>query len=361
MSVAYRAIQWNGHKLRYDATLAAAVAVYIGAFVSVGAGTLGSDHAISLPILLMRATGTCAFVLLHIVLSIGPLARLNRRFLPLLYNRRHLGVTIFLLGLLHAIAAVGFYHGFGVIAPPVSLLTSNLQYRSISAFPFEMLGLGALLILFVMAATSHDFWLKNLSPRVWKSLHMAVYPAYGMLVMHVALGALQSERNLIYPVLLAAGALTTLSLHIAAGRRERRRDQSAVKGEEQWMDVCAVEEIRENRGKVVCLNGRERIALFRYSGKISALSNVCIHQGGPLGEGKIIDGCVTCPWHGYQYRPGDGTSPPPFTEKVATYRVRVEAGRVLIDPKPMPPGAPVTPAIIATSEIASAPLEAAHA
>jgi len=35
--------------------------------------------------------------LLHIILSIGPLCRLDSRFLPLLYNRRHLGVTMFLL------------------------------------------------------------------------------------------------------------------------------------------------------------------------------------------------------------------------------------------------------------------------
>ena len=83
------------------------------------------------------------------------------------------------------------------------------------------------------------------------------------------------------------------------------------------------------------------MALFRYDGKVSAISNVCRHQNGPLGEGKIVDGCVVCPWHGYQYRPHDGTSPPPFTEKVPTFRVKVAAGRVLVDPRPLPPGTPV--------------------
>ena len=48
---------------------------------------------------LIRALGTCALLLLHVILAIGPLARLDRRFLPLLYNRRHLGVTMFLLAL----------------------------------------------------------------------------------------------------------------------------------------------------------------------------------------------------------------------------------------------------------------------
>jgi hypothetical protein len=40
--------------------------------------------------------------MLTIVLSIGPLARLDRRFLPLLYNRRHFGVLTFLVALAHA-------------------------------------------------------------------------------------------------------------------------------------------------------------------------------------------------------------------------------------------------------------------
>src|SRR5260221_13528979 len=59
---------------------------------------------------------------------------------------------------------------------------------------------------------------------------------------------------------------------------------------------------------------------------------------GPIGEGRIIDGCVTCPWHGYQYRLMDGCAPPPFTEKLVTYRVRIAHGVVEVDPRPLPPG-----------------------
>jgi nitrite reductase/ring-hydroxylating ferredoxin subunit len=95
---------------------------------------------------------------------------------------------------------------------------------------------------------------------------------------------------------------------------------------------------------VVSLTG-ERVAVFRYDGRISAISNVCQHQNGPLGEGKILDGCVTCPWHGYQYRPADGASPPPFQERVPTFRVRVEDGRIFVDPRPLPPGTFVEPAV----------------
>ena len=76
------------------------------------------------------------------------------------------------------------------------------------------------------------------------------------------------------------------------------------------------------------------------------MSNVCRHQGGPLGEGRVVDGCITCPWHGYQYRPGDGCSPPPYTERIATYATRIEQGIVFVHRRPMPPGTAVAPSRI---------------
>ena len=106
-----------------------------------------------------------------------------------------------------------------------------------------------------------------------------------------------------------------------------------------------VAEIPEKRAVVRCLSG-ERVAVFRYDGQVSAISNVCQHQNGPLGEGRIVNGCVVCPWHGYEYRPDSGASPPPFTEKVPTFDVRVVAGRVLVHPQPHPPGTRVQPAML---------------
>jgi sulfoxide reductase heme-binding subunit YedZ len=348
MSIGYKPVQWSPFKIRYDLALAGCVAAYIAAFVAVGKLTQPPSHAVSNPILLMRAFGTCGIVMLHLILCIGPLVRLDRRFLPILYNRRHLGVTMFLVAAIHALLGFGFYHGFGIVSPFNSLLTSSAQYRSLSGFPFEILGLLALLILFLMAATSHDFWLKNLTSSVWKWVHMAVYPAWGLLVLHVALGALQSERSLLYPSLLGAGVLTVATLHLLAGWREVHKD-AAKRGTGRRMDVGPTSALPTNgRGRVVCMRGRERVAVFGHGvGKVSAIGNVCAHQSGPLGEGKVIDGCVTCPWHGYQYRPADGQSPPPFTEKVPTYGVAVVDGRATIDTEALPPGTPVEPADVA--------------
>ena len=348
MSVTYAPVKWNRNKRIYDLVLLTGVVLYLALFVILGKIVWSGTSAISDEVLVILAFGTCAFLLLHVVLCIGPLARLDRRFLPLLYNRRHLGVTTFLLGMAHGVLSTGYYHGFGRINPLISLLTSNTNYGSLRAFPFEILGLLALVILLLMAATSHDFWLKNLSPSVWKGLHMAVYPCYGLLVMHVSLGALQSEGSVLYPLLLVLGVLTVVSLHLAAGWRERRREAAdSASGTNprpnNWIDVGSVDEIPNNRAKTVRLANRERVAVFKYDGHVSAVTNVCAHQRGPLGEGKIIDGCITCPWHGWDYKPQDGQSPPPFQEKITTYRIRVDGRRILLNPDPLPPGTPSEP------------------
>src|SRR5437773_11755870 len=117
MSHGYTSVQWTAYKKRYDAALVACVLLYFAAFFLISSLLLRGSHALSPEILAIRAAGTAAIVLLHVTLSLGPLARLDRRFLPLLYNRRHLGVMTLCLALIHATLALGFYHGFGVVSP----------------------------------------------------------------------------------------------------------------------------------------------------------------------------------------------------------------------------------------------------
>jgi nitrite reductase/ring-hydroxylating ferredoxin subunit/DMSO/TMAO reductase YedYZ heme-binding membrane subunit len=341
VSVSYQAVLWNRHKKIYDGVLAAGIVLYLGLFVGVG---LAVHPQATIETSLIRGFGTAALLLLHVVLSIGPLCRIDRRFLPLLYNRRHLGVTTFVVALAHGALAIVQFHALGDVHPLVSVLTANPRVDSLSQFPFQPLGLLALGILFLMAATSHDFWLANLSAPVWKSLHMLVYVAYALIVLHVALGVLQAETDPWLAGLLGLGLVWILGLHLVAGRRERAGDRelAAVDG---MVEVCAVDDIPEKRARVATIAG-ERVAVFRYDGKVSAISNVCQHQNGPLGEGKIVDGLVVCPWHGYQYKPDCGASPEPFTERVPTFRVEVRDGRVWVDPRPYPPGTQVEPARI---------------
>ena len=341
MSLDYKAVAWNPAKRRYDGYLALGSLAYLASFLLV---SIRLDPEATAETLLIRSFGSLAFLLLHVILAIGPLARLDARFLPLLYNRRHLGVTMFLCALVHAALSLVQFHALGDVNPLLSLFSSHGGWRYLPAVPFQMFGFFALLILFAMAATSHDFWLKQLTAPVWKALHMLVYLAYALLLAHVSFGALTVAQQPAAAVVLALGLLALLVLHGLAARKERRIDQLDPPGV-AWQDVCHVNEIRESRACMATVAG-ERVAIFRYDGKLSAVSNVCQHQNGPLGEGKIVDGCIVCPWHGYQYLPESGASPAPFEEKIPTFRIMVADGRVLVDPRPLPPGTWVEPARI---------------
>ncbi|MGD1961147.1 MAG: Rieske 2Fe-2S domain-containing protein [Fulvivirga sp.] len=339
MSVSYAAILWNKQKKVYDI----GVLIFVLSFTVLFFG----GHAVLHPnatfeTILIRNFGLLAFLMLHLILVIGPLTRLNPKFLIILYNRRHLGVTMFIMAATHGVFSILNFHSLSNTNPLKSVFLSNLQYDSLINFPFQVLGFFALIILALMATTSHDFWLKNLGPKVWKSLHMLVYLAYALIILHVVLGALQNETSPILFGVVFFGFVIIASLHVLSGLKEQPADVAIDDAKSEFVRACNTSEIKENRAKIVTVSG-ERVAIFKYNGKLSAVNNFCRHQGGPLGEGKIIDGCITCPWHGYQYRPEDGQSPPPFTEKVETFHLKLEGDQVWIDPKPLPEGTPVQP------------------
>jgi nitrite reductase/ring-hydroxylating ferredoxin subunit len=112
-----------------------------------------------------------------------------------------------------------------------------------------------------------------------------------------------------------------------------------VKAPDGWIDVCAPEDIPDKRAVIAPLPKGDRVAIFRDGTKIYAVDNACRHQNGPLGEGCIKDGVITCPWHGWQYRPQDGVSPPPYEERIATHDAQISSlGRVFVRIRKNAPG-----------------------
>jgi len=343
MSVSYSAVGWNRQKKHYDWFIFGFCVLYLIIFILV---TAVFNPQYTFETVLIRSTATLAIVLLHVILAIGPLCRINKKFLPFLYNRRHLGVTMFTVALIHGSFSIFQFHALGAVNPFVSLFTSNTQFNSVSQFPFQALGFFGLVIFFLMAITSHDFWLHNLSPKVWKTLHMFVYLAYFLIVLHVMLGVVQYETNPVFVIIMFTGSATLISLHLIAGTREVKKDSQAFDvRKDGFVYVCEVKDIEDSRAKIFCA-GKERIAVYKHEGKLCAIHNVCKHQGGPLGEGKILDGCITCPWHGYQYLPHNGQSPPPFKERVSTYDVRIEGSKVWLNPTPYAEGTERTGAVV---------------
>jgi nitrite reductase (NADH) small subunit len=85
-------------------------------------------------------------------------------------------------------------------------------------------------------------------------------------------------------------------------------------------------------GKIAEVKVNERcVALANVAGKFYAISGICLHQGGPLGEGDLDGQVVMCPWHGWQFDVTTGKIAPNQGMGVETYPVEVRGDEVFID------------------------------
>jgi len=106
--------------------------------------------------------------------------------------------------------------------------------------------------------------------------------------------------------------------------------------------------LREGQGRTVEVAGRD-YALFRINGKVYALDSACPHEGGPLGQGDVQHGVVTCPWHGWRFSACTGCSIEPAGNDVRSHQTLVESGNIFIKLQTSPDTSTVAPAIRARS------------
>jgi nitrite reductase/ring-hydroxylating ferredoxin subunit/uncharacterized membrane protein len=78
-------------------------------------------------------------------------------------------------------------------------------------------------------------------------------------------------------------------------------------GPAAWTPVLKESELADRQTRKVEVEGRA-VLLYREGLRVFAIENTCAHAGGPLDEGEVHDGIVTCPWHGSQYRLTDGAA-----------------------------------------------------
>ncbi|MFB6124097.1 MAG: Rieske (2Fe-2S) protein [Haloferacaceae archaeon] len=108
--------------------------------------------------------------------------------------------------------------------------------------------------------------------------------------------------------------------------------------------VASVDDFEDASRVVVDVEGRE-IAVFRTDDGFYALSNYCVHQGGPACEGAITgtlaveDGdlvydregeVVSCPWHGWEFdvTTGEHLADPAY--RLPTYEVERDGGELYV-------------------------------
>jgi nitrite reductase/ring-hydroxylating ferredoxin subunit/uncharacterized membrane protein len=99
-------------------------------------------------------------------------------------------------------------------------------------------------------------------------------------------------------------------------------------GPEDWTPVAPEAELTDGATRRVEVAGRG-VLLYRERGRVHAMEDACPHAGGPLSEGQVNDGIVTCPWHGSQFRLTDGAvCRGPATFSQLRLQARIRGGQV---------------------------------
>ena len=110
----------------------------------------------------------------------------------------------------------------------------------------------------------------------------------------------------------------------------RFRQDSAKTSKGTGVEFVAVGKVADfvpGSGTMVVVSGRD-VAVFRIGDEFHALDNTCLHRGGPLCEGDIDNGVVTCPWHGWSYEIKTGTMVQDPRVGVSRHDVRLRGDQI---------------------------------
>jgi nitrite reductase (NADH) small subunit/3-phenylpropionate/trans-cinnamate dioxygenase ferredoxin subunit len=99
--------------------------------------------------------------------------------------------------------------------------------------------------------------------------------------------------------------------------------------------VARVGEIADGEARTVGWPGKA-VAVFRHGDRYFAIDDTCPHMGASLAGGFVENGIVTCPWHYWRFRLGDGAWADNPRIKIGCYPVRVVEGEIQVElPDPL--------------------------
>ncbi|HET7677751.1 MAG TPA: Rieske 2Fe-2S domain-containing protein [Candidatus Limnocylindrales bacterium] len=176
-----------------------------------------------------------------------------------------------------------------------------------------------------------DFSDTDGTPRLRATVHLVVMVAAQLLFavsLLLRLGApadrtLPIVLSLLAYLLLTAGAWIGGDVVYLLGNMVNRHAWRSRGAKWQPLDVGELPEGQP----VKATAGMQTLVLVRSGERIDALHETCAHAGGPLSAGRIVDGCIECPWHGSRFRLSDGTpvrGPAVYAQPV--YEVRAAEG-----------------------------------
>lgn len=114
-------------------------------------------------------------------------------------------------------------------------------------------------------------------------------------------------------------------------RTPRDGSASADDVDGRWIDAASLDDIPDGWFLTVELPSGP-VALARTDGDIHAIDATCGHAGGPLGDGRLRDGCVVeCPWHAARFHVGTGQpAGGPARKAQRTYQARISGATIQI-------------------------------
>ena len=102
----------------------------------------------------------------------------------------------------------------------------------------------------------------------------------------------------------------------------------------EFVPLAKVSDIRPGEGKMIRPQAgplrAKPLAVFNDNGNFHVLNYICPHMGGPLIEGTILDGVVTCPWHTWSFHAESGLPAGTGGHATHSYEVRVEGDDILV-------------------------------
>ncbi|ADV63662.1 Rieske (2Fe-2S) iron-sulfur domain protein [Isosphaera pallida ATCC 43644] len=97
----------------------------------------------------------------------------------------------------------------------------------------------------------------------------------------------------------------------------------------EFVRLTTVAEVPPGEAREFEVDGRV-IAVFNLHDRFVAVDGVCPHQGGPLADGEVENGVVTCPWHGWRFHLETGTCPDARRATIEVFPVKVEGDEILV-------------------------------
>ncbi|PIY89792.1 MAG: (2Fe-2S)-binding protein [Nitrosopumilales archaeon CG_4_10_14_0_8_um_filter_34_8] len=100
---------------------------------------------------------------------------------------------------------------------------------------------------------------------------------------------------------------------------------------EKWHKLGGIDDFKVPSLREITINNTP-IALSYQNGEFGAISNICNHVGGPLGQGRLDGDYIVCPWHNWKFHRTKGSGEPGFEQdKVPQYELKIENGILYIN------------------------------